>query len=131
MAEKKKEVQTAPILAGLNGKVMHDPQGLEKYPTLSSLLHPIWKGPDCVRQSGTMRISLVGGYFIVCVSCPTEQVETRVTLDSLVNLMERVEEAVRYGEHGLRLPGRGPVGAGRAHAGAWDSGFERGELVSW
>ena len=95
MAEKKKEIVTAPILAGLNGKVMHDPQGMDKYPVLSSLLHPIWKEGVCVRQSGTMRVSLVGGYFIVCVSCPTEQVETRVTLDTLVDLIGRVEESVR------------------------------------
>lgn len=95
MADKKKEIVTAPILAGLNGKVMHDPQGLDKYPVLSSLLHPIWKDGNCVRQSGTMRVSLIGGYFIVCVSCPTEQVETRVTLESLVNMIDLVEAAVR------------------------------------
>jgi hypothetical protein len=94
MADATKTIQTAVALTGVNNRSPSDPEAVKRWPTLTSLLNPVWKDAECVRQSGYLRMRLVGGYYLVTVVCPTEQLETTVTLDTLVDLNDSIESAV-------------------------------------
>lgn len=72
-----------------------DDAGLDAFPTLTQCLFPIWKDSKCVRISGGVRIRLVGGYYLVTVSCPSEGLETTLTTPTLVGLLEALEAHVR------------------------------------
>lgn len=79
------------ILAARNSLVPQDSEGASKYPTVNALLQPIWKDGKCTREAGSIRIRIVGSFYLVCVTCPTEQLETTATLTSVNGLMEALE----------------------------------------
>lgn len=64
-------------------------------PTLYKCLVPIWKEGKCKRQSGSLRVRLIGGYYQVTLSCPTEGVETSLVTDTLVGIEGQLESRLR------------------------------------
>jgi hypothetical protein len=78
-------------------KVLADPATHERWPKLLSCLLPHWDGDKCTRQAGSLRVRLVGGYYLVTLSCPTEGLDTTVTVDSLTVAWDQLEEALANG----------------------------------
>jgi hypothetical protein len=75
--------------------VPQDAEGMKAYPTLAACLQPRWKDGKCVRQAGRMGLRVVGCYFLVSVTCPTEGLETTATLGSIVGLLDALEGHLR------------------------------------
>lgn len=70
-----------------------DDAELEKQaPTLYSCLQPLWKEGKCKRASGSIRVRLVGGYYQITLSCPTEGLETSMVTDTLVDVIGQLEK---------------------------------------
>lgn len=96
MAKAKKEQITGlPSLIAATKHAPTDHALSERCPTLHSLLQPVWKDGKCKRQSGSLRIRLIGGYYAVTLSCPTEGVETQIVLESLVDWLDAAEARLR------------------------------------
>src|ERR1700687_821026 len=74
---------------------LDDPAALEGCPTLYDLLRPRWKDGKCTRMGGSLSLRVVGGFYVVRLSCPTEQVTATVCLTSLANLSADLEAAVQ------------------------------------
>jgi hypothetical protein len=75
-----------------------DPGAKAKWPTLTELLDPVWTDGKCMRQSGSLRIRLVGGYYLVTLACPTEGLETTMTTDTLVDAFDALEAMLVSGK---------------------------------
>ena len=91
MAADKPKSSPVSILADRNSLIPQDGQGAKLFPTLMELLLPKWVDGKCVRQSGRLSMRIVGPYFVFTVSCPTEGLETSVTLASIVEALEAIE----------------------------------------
>jgi hypothetical protein len=76
----------------------NDQAGVAKWPVLTELLFPVWKDGKCVRQSGDMKIRLVGGYYLLTLHCPTEQLETTLTAETLVDALDALETLLASGK---------------------------------
>lgn len=86
--------------AALNGQGLQAPSdstGAAAYPNLFACLVPTWEDGKCLRQSGSVRLKLVGGDDAVTLTCPTEQLETTMVTDTLVNLVGLLESHVANG----------------------------------
>lgn len=96
MAKSKKADDVMP-LALMEGKLRAptDADLEASCPTLHRCLSPIWKDGKCVRQSGSLKVRLIGGYYQMTLSCPTEGVETSITLESLVGCLEALDERLQ------------------------------------
>lgn len=94
MAKKSDESKTPIPVAAMRKQAPDDNLLKAKCPTLHQLLMPIWIDGKCKRQSASLRVRLVGGYYMVTLSCPTEGLETNVVTDSLVGLIELLEAKV-------------------------------------
>lgn len=92
MASKPKDQGPPDVLAGRNSLVPEDEGGRKLYPTLWSLLLPKWQNGKCVRQAGKIALRIVGPYYLVSVTCPTEGLETTATLATLDGMMEALEK---------------------------------------
>lgn len=79
-------------------KQLNDPDGKDLYPNLYACLAPVFKDDKCVRESGSIRLVIAGGWYRVTVQAPSEGVQTTITVTSLVDLLEAVESALRGGE---------------------------------
>ncbi len=80
---------------GATSKAPTDDKAMAEYPLLMQCLLPIWKDGKCVRQSGGLRIRLVGGYFLASLHCPTEGVEATLTTDTLSDLLLQLENSLK------------------------------------
>jgi hypothetical protein len=88
------KVEAGPVIPGIN-RVLDDAEAQETLPTLFSLLNPAFKDDKCVRLGGTLRLRVIGGYYVVTVSCPTEEKQATVVVTSLVPLVTALETALR------------------------------------
>lgn len=95
---KKPKAQKAKPLESLNSLVPQDAKGAELYPNLMDCLMPRWVDGQCVRQSGSLRMRIVGSWFLLSLTCPTEGVETSVTLDTVVKALEALEKTIASGK---------------------------------
>lgn len=68
---------------------------LASCPLTAEILWPKWKDGKCLRQSGSVRVRLVGGYYLITLHCPTEGVEATLTTDTLVDPLGQLEVALR------------------------------------
>lgn len=84
-------------LANLSTLVPCDDKARERYPNVWACLMPHWSEGKCTRQSGTLRVRIVGSWFEVTLSCPTEGVETTLSTETLVNLLEQLEKLLASG----------------------------------
>lgn len=66
-----------------------------QYPLLMQCLLPIWKESKCLRQAGSIRVRLVGSYYMVSINCPTEGVEATLTAESIIDLPLQLENALQ------------------------------------
>ncbi len=82
------------VLAGRNSLTPTDQAGEKAYPTVAALLQPLWRDGRCTREAGSIRLRIVGPYFLVSITCPTEGLETTATLASIVGLMDALEKHV-------------------------------------
>jgi hypothetical protein len=74
---------------------LDDPEGLDQCPTLLDLLSPRFKEDKCTRLGGSLSLRVVGGFYVVRIACPSEQVQATFTLTTLANLETHLEECVR------------------------------------
>lgn len=81
-------------------KAPSDSEGLRLYPTLMQCLMPVWKDGKCLRQSGGLRLRIVGGYYLLTIHCPTEGVEATLTAETLVDMLAQLEQSLQL--HQLR-----------------------------
>lgn len=85
-------------LAGVTTQRPTDQEGETRWPNVIACLYPIWRDGKCVRREGTLKIRLVGCYYAVTLSCPTEGVETDLVVDTLVDLFDALEGLLRSGK---------------------------------
>jgi len=88
------KAQSALPAAAMSRQQPTDDNAVQNWPTLMSCLYPIWVDGKCKRQSGSLKIRLVGGYYVVTLSCPTEGMEASLTTDTLVDLFDALEARV-------------------------------------
>lgn len=72
-----------------------DPGLAERCPTLYRCLISIWEGGKCKRQSATLGVRQIGGYYQITLRCPTEGVETSMVTDTLIDLVDQLEARLR------------------------------------
>lgn len=63
-------------------------------PQLFSLMEPKFKDEKCVWEGASIRVQVVGGYYVVTVSCPTAEKQARFVCASLATLVADIEENV-------------------------------------
>jgi hypothetical protein len=95
MAKKKMERNGDDKLHLGRDRALDDPEGLEQCPTLIELLSPRWKDDKCTRLGGSLALRVVGGFYVVKIACPSEEVQATFTLTTLANLEAHLEESVR------------------------------------
>ena len=83
------------VLAGKASLVPDWSEAWAPYETVFALMVPVWKEGKCVRLSGRVGIRVVGPYFVATLTCPSEGLETSVTLADLCNLMVDLESHCR------------------------------------
>jgi hypothetical protein len=71
--------------------VPEDATSLAKWPMLCNLLWPRHRDGKCVREAGRIVLKVVGGYYVVSVACPTEQVQTQLVFETLDGLLDQLE----------------------------------------
>lgn len=86
--------ESNPLELGKNA-CPEDAEALAKWPMLCNLLWPRFKDGKCVRGAGRVTVKCIGGYYVVAVACPTEQVQTTLVFESLVNLLDQLESSVQ------------------------------------
>jgi hypothetical protein len=96
--KKRPEPEPASFLRNLSILLPTDDDGAKKYPTLSELLLPKYKGAVCTRQGGTLRVKVEGTYYRVSLDCPTERVQCSLLIETLIDLNAQVERFLRSGE---------------------------------
>jgi hypothetical protein len=74
---------------------LHDGAGETDYPLLLELLRPVYVDGLLVRLSGSIRISVDSGAYLVQIDLPTEQAEIRWRTETLANLLRSLEHAVQ------------------------------------
>lgn len=87
-----------PPLQGLTTLVPCDDAAQQTWPNVWACLMPHWSEGKCTRQSGGIRLKLVGSWFVVTLSCPTEGLETDLTTDTLVGLLDQLESLLASGK---------------------------------
>lgn len=92
MPRKPPEEKTPIPLAAMRRQAPEDALLEEQCPILYSCLQPVWTEGKCKRQSGALRIRLVGGYYQVTLACPTEGLETSLVTATLVDVTKQLEE---------------------------------------
>jgi hypothetical protein len=78
-------------LVGVSTQCPTDAEAMKAWPNLVACLYPLWKEGKCIRQAGSMRFRLVGCYYLVTLSCPTEGVETDMVMETLVGAFDALE----------------------------------------
>ena len=94
--DQRKQLEPLDLLKG-RAQVPQDAAAEDEWPTLMAVLLPVWKEGKCRRQAGSLRLRIVGGYFLVTVHCPTEGMECTMTTDTLVNLLPQLETFLQSG----------------------------------
>jgi hypothetical protein len=74
---------------------LEDPEGMEVAPTLIDILSPRFKDGKCTRQGGSLSLRVVGGFYVVRIACPSEQVQATFTLSTLASLLTDLERNVQ------------------------------------
>lgn len=101
MAEEKKPKlapRRAKALENLSVCVPHDDEGDKRYPMISDLLRPLYDGNVCTREPASISIRVEGSCYKVSVYAPWEGVQTSVTLDTLIDLMGKLEKFLSSGK---------------------------------
>jgi len=96
MASKKPKKTSELERIDLGYKVqLSDPAGELACPTLLDIMRPRFKEGLCRRLGASLNIRVVGGNYVVRVSCPTEEVQATVVVESLAQLEVALEAALR------------------------------------
>jgi hypothetical protein len=74
---------------------LEDSQGQQAAPTLFELLKPHFKDGKCTRLGGSLNLRVVGGFYVVRIGCPSEQVQATFTVSSLAELLGELERNVQ------------------------------------
>lgn len=91
------KVETAKCLAGLNVVMLQDDAGKTACPTLVDLLSGRWRDGNMTRQPGKLTMRQEGSGWLVTIDCPTEGVQARIRLQTLLNVAEQIETLVSSG----------------------------------
>ena len=91
MARKPPEAPGPLPLLAMRKQAPDDGELEKQAPVLFSCLQPLWREGKCKRASGSLRVRLVGGYYQVTLSCPTEGLEMSMVTDTLVDLVKQIE----------------------------------------
>jgi hypothetical protein len=91
------KVETAKALMGLNVVQLQDDAGKTACPTLTDLLSSRWRDGHMTRQSGRLTLRQEGSGWLVTIDCPTEGVQARIRLTTLLNVCEQIESLVASG----------------------------------
>jgi|SRR5215475_1654223 len=85
-------------LVGVSTQCPTDSEALKAWPNVVACLYPLWREGKCIRQAGALRVRLVGCYYCVTLSCPTEGVETDLVVETLVGLFDALEGLLSSGK---------------------------------
>jgi len=89
--------EVPPPLAGLSTLVPSDDEAKRLWPNVWACMMPHWSEGKCTRQSGGIRVKIVGSWFVVTLSCPTEGLEADLTTETLLNLLDQLEALLASG----------------------------------
>jgi hypothetical protein len=84
-------------LQGLTTLLPQDDASSTRWPNVWACLMPHWSEGKCTRQSGGIRVKLVGSWFVCTLSCPTEGLECDLTTATLVDLLDQLEAILSNG----------------------------------
>lgn len=74
-----------------------DPLCRERWPSIHSCLSPVFEGATLRRQSGSIRIKIVGPNLIVTLTNPSEILDLDFVVTSLTAAFDEIEIAIKAG----------------------------------
>lgn len=86
-------LRPGPLVAKGNQCPQDDAAG-DRWPNLLSVMYPQTMDGKPVRLPGSLSVAVNGGYYIVTVRCPSEGLDTRLVVETLVDLLDQVERHV-------------------------------------
>lgn len=93
--ESKFEPEYSPVLLGKVGLSPHDEEANALFPTLMQVLLPRYnRKKQLTREAGSISVRVDGSLFRCTIYAPTDGVQTTYDTDTLVNLLEQLEEHV-------------------------------------
>ena len=95
MTDKPKLKRMIPkVLESVKFRAPADSAGTKRFPTLYSLLSPCWADGKLVREGGSLNIRADGAAFRATVVCEGEGLQTTMISESLITLLEDLENHV-------------------------------------
>lgn len=87
---------TSPVVSTLREGPTDD-VARERWPTLAPCLWPVWRDEKCVRQAGSLKLTIAGDHYFLKLSCPTEGVECLLITTTLVDILDQMEQLLQSG----------------------------------